>query len=65
MTKKEMSFEEAVTELEQILEKLEDNELTLEESVELYQKGMELSVLCKKKLDEAEQKITILSKEKE
>lgn len=54
------NFEEAISELEEIVRKLEDGEISLEESIEYFQKGVELSRICNKKLDEAERKITML-----
>lgn len=54
------SFEEAISELEEIVEKLEKGDLTLDESVEFFQRGVELSKYCSKKLDEVEKKISVL-----
>jgi len=54
------SFEEAVSELEDIVEKLEKGDLTLDESIEFFQRGVELSKYCSKRLDEVEKKISIL-----
>ncbi len=48
-----MKFEEALKRLNEIVQKLESPELTLEESIKLYQEGTELSVFCKKELDNA------------
>jgi exodeoxyribonuclease VII small subunit len=63
MTKKtEISFEQALAELEQIAEKLEIGQLTLEESIKSYERGMELRTLCQSILAEAEGKIEYLSK---
>ena len=47
------SFEELIAELEAIVNKLEGNKLSLEDSVKEYQRGIELSVECKKRLDQA------------
>ena len=47
------SFEELISELEEIVKNLESNKLSLEESVKEYQKGIEISLECKKRLDEA------------
>lgn len=60
MSKKEKTFEEAVSELENIVERLEKGELPLEEAMEVFSKGIELSKFCSKKLDEVEKKISIL-----
>ncbi len=54
---KEMMFEEAMQELETIVTRLESGDVPLEQSMELYQRGMKLSVLCQKKLAEAEEKM--------
>lgn len=53
-----MSFEEKISELSKIVAELEKGELSLERSVELYEKGMKLSEQCKNELDSAKLKIT-------
>jgi exodeoxyribonuclease VII small subunit len=58
--KEKRNFEDAMHELEEIVEKLENGELSLDESVEYFQKGVELSKYCSKRLDEIERKITVL-----
>lgn len=50
---KTLNFEEAMQNLQVIVEKLE-GEVPLEEAIKLYQEGMQLSALCKGKLDEVE-----------
>jgi exodeoxyribonuclease VII small subunit len=55
------TFEEAITQLEQIVSQLETGALTLEESVELYEQGMKAALLCEQKLHAAEQKIEIVT----
>lgn len=62
MSAKQKSFEEAIKELEAIAEKLEKGQLSLEESILAYEKGIELKNLCNAKLKEAETKIEILVK---
>jgi exodeoxyribonuclease VII small subunit len=57
------SFEEALQQLEQIVQKLEKGELALEESLKLYEEGIRLSRLCHGKLEEAEGKIEMLIKD--
>lgn len=59
-----LTFEEAMLKIEEIVSKLEKGTAGLEETVELYKEGTELSVLCNKMIDEAEQKIKILAKTK-
>jgi len=66
MSKKdELSFEEAMTNLEDIVANLEKGELSLDESVEKFKKGMELSNYCNELLDKAEKSITVLVKDKD
>ncbi|MBQ7123139.1 MAG: exodeoxyribonuclease VII small subunit [Oscillospiraceae bacterium] len=55
--KKEISFEKALDRLAEINEKLESDGISLDESVELFKEGIELSKLCQKKLDEAKLEI--------
>lgn len=57
---KELSFEEAINELEKTVNELENQKLTLEESVKKFEKGMELSKYCNELLDKAEKDISIL-----
>ena len=61
----EMSYEQAVKELESIISKLESGEASLDESISLYSRGMELSKFCKDKLDSIVKKISILSEDGE
>ena len=56
------SFEAALKQLEEIVQKLEKGELTLEQSLTLYEEGIRLSRLCHGKLEEAEGKIEMLVK---
>ncbi len=56
-------FEEALKQLEEIVQKLEKGELSLEESLALYEQGIRLSRLCHAKLEEAEGKIEMLMKD--
>ena len=60
MSEKKASFEQAIAELEEIVKKLEKGELTLEDSINCFQRGVELTKFCNKKLDEAERSITML-----
>jgi exodeoxyribonuclease VII small subunit len=57
------TFEDALQQLEQIVQKLEKGELPLEESLKLYEQGIRLSRLCHGKLEEAEGKIEMLMKD--
>ncbi len=58
----ELNFEQAMEELEKIATELENGKLTLDESVEKFEKGMKLSKKCSEYLDNAEKKITVLIK---
>ena len=55
------SFENNLKELENIVQKLESGDLGLDESLELYYKGVKLSSECKKQLETARQKIENIS----
>lgn len=61
---KTKSFEDSILELEKIVDKLESGEASLDEAVELFEKGMKLSAKCHETLNEAEQKIKILTEDK-
>ena len=54
------TFEESITELEEIVAKLEGGNVTLDESLELFEQGIKLSKGCQKMLDAAEKKVSIL-----
>jgi exodeoxyribonuclease VII small subunit len=54
------SFEQQLAELEAVVEKLERGDLSLEENVNLFERGMHLSEACKKQLAAAESRIQIL-----
>ncbi len=58
----EVSFEKSINELEEIVKKLEQGELSLDEMLSLFEKGISLSKLCNKLLNEAEKKVNILIK---
>ncbi len=53
----EMSFEEALNELEGIVDALDSGNVALEKSVELYERGEKLKAYCQQKLKSAELKI--------
>ena len=59
----EKTFEEALTQLEEIVTKLENGDIALEESIKLFKKGMEMTKLCKNKLDTAETQLKKLVKD--
>ena len=58
----EIRFEDALTRLEEIVEKLEEGDLPLEESLSAFEEGIKLSRICAKLLNEAERKVEILIK---
>ncbi len=53
-------YEEAVKELQEIVNKLGQGNVTLDESLKLYTRGIELSKLCDDKLKEVEQKFSVI-----
>ena len=53
----DLKFEEALTQLEEIVAELEEGELALEEAVEKFQRGMALKQLCERRLKQAEANI--------
>jgi len=55
-----LSFEESLTELDSIVQNLEQGELSLEESMALFERGLNLSQVSQTKLQAAEQKVKIL-----
>jgi exodeoxyribonuclease VII small subunit len=56
-------FEEAMERLEEIVRDLEEGDLPLEESLKVFEEGMNLIKLCSEKLEEVERKVTKLVKE--
>lgn len=56
-------FERKLTDLETIVERLEQGDLSLEESVRLFEEGMKLSESCKQELESAEGRIQVLMTE--
>jgi exodeoxyribonuclease VII small subunit len=57
------SFEESLTELEGLVDKLEKDELTLEESLALFARGVTLTRTCQQALSAAEQRVRILTEQ--
>jgi exodeoxyribonuclease VII small subunit len=53
----EMSFEDAIRELEQVVSALDRGDVALEESIKLYERGAALKARCEAKLKEAEEKV--------
>ena len=61
----EMTFEQAMSELERIVTQLERGDVPLEDSISLYEKGAELKKRCETKLKEAEQKVAAITLDEE
>lgn len=61
----EITFEEALIQLEEIVEQLENGDVPLEQAIESFQKGMRLSQFCHQKLENVERKIELLVNEGE
>lgn len=63
--KDDLSFEELMEKLEEITTKLEKEQISLDDSVKLFEEGMNISKECNKKLEEAEKRITMLVESEE
>jgi exodeoxyribonuclease VII small subunit len=64
LEKEPIRFEEAMLNLEEVVQKLETGDVPLEDAITLYKKGMELSAYCHGKLQDAEkQLISIINKD--
>jgi exodeoxyribonuclease VII small subunit len=59
------TFEQSLKKLEIIVEQLEKGALPLEDSLKLFEQGVDLSAVCKKELDEAESKVQTLIKQRD
>ncbi len=59
------SFEESLKKLESIVNQLEKGDLALEDSLKLFEEGVNLSAVCKQELDDAEGKVQILVKQRD
>jgi exodeoxyribonuclease VII small subunit len=57
------TFEQAIKQLEQIVQDLESADLPLEKAIKKFEDGIQLSKYCNEKLDESEKRITILMKD--
>ena len=60
-----MSFKEGLVELDEIVRALEGNQLELEQSIQSYERGVALLASLQKRLNEAQQKVTVLMGELE
>lgn len=63
MEEKEILFDEAILQLEEIVRKLEQGDVPLEDAISLYKRGMELSTVCHQKLQNAEKQLISLMDE--
>jgi exodeoxyribonuclease VII small subunit len=63
MAEKKQTFETSLQELEKIVRKLEDGDLSLEESLKLFEDGVRLSRECQERLNQAERRIEVLLKD--
>ena len=57
MTQNNVSFDQAIQQLEEIVRQLEQGDVPLEDAISLYKKGMELSAICHDKLSNAEKQL--------
>ncbi|WP_369902672.1 exodeoxyribonuclease VII small subunit [Bacillus manliponensis] len=55
-----LSFEEAITKLEQLVSKLEQGDVPLEEAISYFKEGMELSKLCDEKLKDVQEQMAVI-----
>ena len=63
-TSKITSFEKALSELEEIVDNMENGELSLEEAIKHFERGMDLTQSCQSLLNDAEQKVQMLVEKK-
>jgi exodeoxyribonuclease VII small subunit len=63
MAEKKQTFETSLQDLEKIVRKLEDGDLSLEESLKLFEDGVKLSRDCQERLNQAERRIEVLLKD--
>ncbi len=59
------NFEKALSDLENIVQRLDENDLSLDESLSLFEEGIKLSRFCSQKLDSVEHKVEILLRDDE
>ena len=62
---RELKFEEAIADLEQVVEQLESGDLSLEDSLAAFEKGVGLVRYCNQKLSEVEKKVELLVKDRQ
>ena len=59
------NFEKALSDLENIVQRLDENDLSLDEALSLFEEGIKLSRFCSQKLDSVENKVEILLRDDE
>ena len=59
----EVSFEQALAELEKIVKKMESGDLTLEQALATHKRGLELAKFCQQRLEAAQQQVKVLEGE--
>jgi len=64
-SRKSINFESAIAELESLVEEMEQGEISLEDSLKKFERGIELTQTCQKALQDAEQKVQILIEKKQ
>ena len=64
-TDQQLTFEAAMAELEQLVEKMEDGDLTLDQSLQAFERGVALTRLCQTELKNAELKVQQLTEDGE
>ena len=62
--KKDITFEQALNSLEEIVDQLNDGEMELEKAISAYEKGIKLKNICEAKLKNAQERIELIQKEK-
>ena len=62
--KKDITFEQALNSLEEIVDQLNDGEMELEKAISAYEKGMKLKNICEAKLKNAQERIELIQTEK-
>lgn len=63
MAEQSVDFEKSLSELESLVEKLENSEFTLEQSLQAFEQGVKLTRQCQQALSNAEQKVQVLMEE--
>ena len=63
MSERKFVYEDAVAELEKIVERLSNGNVSLDDSLALYTRGVKLASECDKKLSEVEKKISVINKD--